>query len=123
MSSAAFLPDLDIGHSMFDWPLQIQTSPKWTSLMVTVFLPLIVNSKGPPAFCAGMRNIHLPSLPGLVPSFDWTVESLSLSPHCTVSPSLEVPHTGHSMPCCSTIPSVNSECGVISARAEVAANA
>src|SRR5204862_7416075 len=48
------------GHSIFDWPLQIQTSPTRTFLSSILLLPSNVIVSGPPVCSAGRFTIHLP---------------------------------------------------------------
>src|SRR5882757_127612 len=75
---------LEIGHSMFDWPLATQTSPPITLVSVIVFFPLTVSTLGWLLFTGFSRTIHLPSLA--------VVFAISL-PNCTViaSPSSAQP--------------------------------
>ncbi len=47
---------------MFDWPVQIHTSPTSTFFSVIVLVPAMVSSKGPPALSWFKSTRHLPSL-------------------------------------------------------------
>ena len=81
---------------MFDWPLHSQTSPTSTSLIETVFPPVMVSVCGVALAASGWsRTIHLPSLA--------MVETCCPAKATVIfSPSLAVPQTGTSIFCCKT---------------------
>ena len=77
----------DTDTSMFDWPLQIHTSPIRMFLISTTLSPEIVMVNGPPAFMGSSPTIHLPSFATAETSCPWNFT-------VTFSPSRAVPHTG-----------------------------
>ena len=97
------------GHSILDWPLQIQTSPTKTFLSTTVFLPEMLNSSGPPALKLPIRTIHFPFL-AVVVAF------LPRNRTVTGSPSSAQPQTGTEAFCCNTMLSENRPGSLTSAK-------
>ena len=98
------------GNSMFDWPLQIQTSPTRTFFSSILFLPSTINMSGPPAFWTGSFTFHFPSL---------AVAEAFLPRKLTVtsSPASAQPQMGARTPCCNTMPSEKRPGSLTSARA------
>src|SRR4051812_43402606 len=93
--SSLALFELLTTHSILDCPEQTQTSPIRMFFSVSVFLPLIVISNGPPDFSASSLIIHFLSSPALA------VLVCPQKVTVTSSPGSAQPQIGTGMPCCS----------------------
>src|SRR5262249_28797466 len=91
---------------------QTQTSPTRTSLRVTVFLPVTVNSYGPPACCRGSLAVQRPSLSAVA-----RASASDRRRTVTSSPGSAGPQTGIDRSRCGTMWSVNRGWSLTSARA------
>src|SRR5205085_12344165 len=90
--SASDSKDCLSGNSMFDCPLQTQTSPTRTLANSILFLPWTMSVSGPPAFRCDSLTIHLPPLALVLASCP---RNLTV----TSSPSSAQPQTGTRIPC------------------------
>src|SRR5262249_55386041 len=79
------------------------------------FLPVRIMVYGPPAVIFGKATTHLPSLSVTVDAV--VLCSPRITSSVTFSPGSAVPHTLQFMPCCNTMPSPKSVCGLTSALA------
>ena len=85
---------------MFDWPLQIHTSPTTTLVRVTVLAPASLAVRLPPVVLAAMGSSRTSQLPAAseVVVFDWVLKATVM-----VLLGAAVPDTGTGLPRCSTM--------------------
>src|SRR5882672_203978 len=94
------------GHSIFDCPEQIQTSPTNTLLKVSVLFPAIVIANGPPALKGPISVCHRPEVSAVV------LALLDAKVTETCSPGWAVPQIRTLSLCCRTMlsPMIEGTC-------------